>query len=153
MRRKDREVTDINEIVGILSRCDVIRLGLAGQDGPYVVPLSFGYEFGEGNITVYFHGAVQGQKHELLAADNRVCVEADIFTGYKQNEHGITAGYESVIGFGHAEIVTGAEARRGLELICEHCGYPDYPIDECSIPHTRVYKITLDSVTGKRNII
>lgn len=148
MRRTNRQVTDIGEIAGILSRCEVIRLGMAGSCGPYVVPLSFGFEFTRDKITIYFHGAKEGLKHELLAKDNRVCVEADIFHGYK----GITAGYESIIGFGRAEIVTGEEARRGLLLICEHCGQPQYPLDSCGMP-TRVYKVTLESVTGKRNII
>ena len=44
MRRKDREVTDKDAILDILLRCDTIRLGLAGADGPYVVPLSFGLD-------------------------------------------------------------------------------------------------------------
>ena len=39
MRRKNREVTDMNEILDILRRCDTIRLGLTGADGPYVVPV------------------------------------------------------------------------------------------------------------------
>lgn len=152
MRRKDREVTDIAEIAGILARCDVIRLGLTGDCGPYVVPLSFGFEVTESKITVYFHGAAEGLKHELLAVDNRVCVEADIFTGYAQSQYGITAGYESVIGFGRAEIVDGDEAQHGLRLLLEHCGFVGYPLEKCAA-FTRVYKITLDSVTGKRNII
>lgn len=152
MRRKDREITDIGEIAGILARCNVLRLGIAGHSGPYVVPLSFGFKVAEGKITVYFHGAAEGLKHELLAADNRVCVEADIFTGYAQSKYGITAGYESVIGFGRAEIADGEDAQRGLRLLLEHCGFTDYPLEKCGA-FTRVYKITLDSVTGKRSII
>ena len=32
MRRKDREVTDLNDIIGIMERCDVCRLAL-NDDG------------------------------------------------------------------------------------------------------------------------
>ena len=44
MRRKDRQVTDWQEICAILDACQVLHLGLQGADGPYVVPLSFGWE-------------------------------------------------------------------------------------------------------------
>ena len=150
MKRKDREITDFNEIMGILSRCDVIRMGLNGRDYPYVVPLSFGFEAADGKILIYFHGAKDGHKHDLISADSRACVEADIFGGYTKSRYGITTVYESVIGFGTVETVTGEGALHGLRLLLEHCGYPDVSIESCA-KHTRVYKITLDSVTGKRN--
>lgn len=35
MRRKDREVKDINEIIGIIDQCDIVRIGLA--DGIYIL--------------------------------------------------------------------------------------------------------------------
>lgn len=154
MKRKDREITDFKEIADILERCGVIRLGLNGHDYPYTVPLSFGFEVIGSIITVYFHGAAAGHKHELIAADSRVCVEADILSGYTENRYGVTTGYESVIGFGRAVAVTGGEALHGLRLILEHCGYGGYNVAECgALDGTLVYKVALDSVTGKRNLI
>ena len=41
MRRKDREVTDFDSIVRIIDKCDVLRLGLADGDYPYIVPVNF----------------------------------------------------------------------------------------------------------------
>lgn len=35
MRRKDREVKDISEIIGIIDQCDIVRIGLA--DGIYIL--------------------------------------------------------------------------------------------------------------------
>ena len=32
MRRKDREVTDFNEIIKIIDECEIIRLGIADGD-------------------------------------------------------------------------------------------------------------------------
>lgn len=43
MRRKDREVTDFDTIVGIIDECDILRLGLADGDYPYIVPVNFAY--------------------------------------------------------------------------------------------------------------
>ena len=62
MRRKDRQVTDWQEICAILDACQVLHLGLQGADGPYVVPLSFGWEEQAGRIVLYFHGASAGEK-------------------------------------------------------------------------------------------
>jgi nitroimidazol reductase NimA-like FMN-containing flavoprotein (pyridoxamine 5'-phosphate oxidase superfamily) len=58
-------------------------LGLYGDDYPYIVPLSFGFEESDGVVCIYFHGAKEGFKQELIAKNNRVCIEADIFGGYK----------------------------------------------------------------------
>ena len=43
MRRKDREVTDFETIVQIIDECQIIRIGLADGEFPYIVPLNFAY--------------------------------------------------------------------------------------------------------------
>ena len=154
MRRTDREVTDFNEIFGILERSDTIRLGMNGIDGgcPYVVPLSFGCETAGGKIIVYFHGASEGMKHGLIKNNPLVCVEADIFHGYTDREKATTAMYESFIGFGKAEVIRGGEAARGMDLMLIHCGYDGYEFDRGRIDETGIYKIVLDSFSGKSSL-
>ena len=44
VRRKDREVLNREEITDILSRCSTLRIGIQGEDYPYVVPVSFGLD-------------------------------------------------------------------------------------------------------------
>ena len=78
MRKAEREITNFEEIVELIDRCDTVRLGLAVEGTPYVVPLSFGYETRDGKITLYFHGAKEGRKHEMIAKSPRVCVEGDL---------------------------------------------------------------------------
>ena len=150
MRRADREITDFDELTDILRRADTIRLGVHDTPYPYVVPLSFGFEAKDGQIALYFHGAAQGFKHELLARDPYVCVEADIFHGYARTPGGITTEYESFIGFGACVRVSGEEAAYGIDLLLEHCGCAGYAYDPAELAHTWVYKITLESFTGKR---
>lgn len=151
MRRKDREVTDFDEIVEILARCDVIRLGIQAEGCPYVVPVSFGYAVEDGKLALYFHGADVGRKHTLLAQCDRVCVEADRFLGYVDTGHSYTANYESVIGCGTAAVVTGAQAVRGLALLLRHCGFGTDSAEACE-KRTRVYRIETDRITGKRRL-
>ncbi len=53
MRRKDREVTDFDKMMEILSACDCCRLGLVDENGAYIVPLNFGYEEADGKLFLF----------------------------------------------------------------------------------------------------
>lgn len=152
MRKSEREITEFNEITDVLDRCDTIRLGLNGEY-PYVVPLSFGYEISDSGVIIYVHGAKKGKKHDMIKDCGRVCVEADIFKGYAETKTGITAEYESIIGFGKIEKAEGDEAFKGLDLLLEHCGYKGYAYSKRAAAATLVYKIILESITGKRRIV
>lgn len=154
MRRKDREVTEFQQIVDILSRCDSIRIGINGNEYPYVIPVSFGMEIAEGKVVVYFHSAIKGMKIDLLNANNKICVEGDIFIRTEDTAHGITTRYESVMGFGRCVFLNDiTDIIHGLKLICEHYGYSDYQVESCgSLTHVMVGKITLDKIFGKRNL-
>ena len=153
MRRSDREITNSNEIVDVVCRADTVRLGLHDEPYPYVVPLSFGVEVEDGKLTLYFHGAKEGLKHELIAKNPKVCVETDIFHSYAEVPKSVTAEYESVIGFGVCERVTGDAAAHGLDLLLTHCGYDGFAYDRAVLDVTAVYKITLERVTGKRRFV
>jgi nitroimidazol reductase NimA-like FMN-containing flavoprotein (pyridoxamine 5'-phosphate oxidase superfamily) len=153
MRRTDREVTDFNKIADVFCRANTIRLGLHDEPYPYIVPLSFGMEVVDGKIAVYFHGAKEGLKHDLIAANPNACVEADVFHGYKEIPKSVTTEYESVIGFGKCELVTDQEAAHGLDLLFTHCGFDGFEYDHKVLSVTAVYKVTLESVTGKRRFV
>ena len=150
MRRMDRALKTPEEILRVLDECETIRLALQSDTYPYVVPLSFGWEEKDERVYLYVHGAREGLRHDLRVRDNRVCVEADRFLGYARTSSSVTCQYESVIGFGRAEIVDGEEARHGLELILQHCGYGDVPVDGKTLEITGVWRITLSQLTGKR---
>jgi nitroimidazol reductase NimA-like FMN-containing flavoprotein (pyridoxamine 5'-phosphate oxidase superfamily) len=153
MRRNDREVTDFNEIVDILMRCDTIHLGIHDEPYPYVVPLSFGIETVDDIITLYFHGATEGLKHDLIRANPNVCVEASIFHRYAETEVSVTTEYESVIGFGKAELLRDDAAAHGLDLLLTHCNFDGFEYTRKVLERTAVYKIVLESFTGKRRFV
>ena len=151
MRKAQREIKDFDKIIDIIERCQTVRLGLNGGDYPYIVPLSFGYKAGDGRLTVYFHCATEGKKIDLIAADGRVCLEWDILHGYAETGHSVTADYESVMAFGHAERCEGGEKIEGIRLLLEHTGYTQYSAEECAaLPIVAVYKVVCDGVTGKK---
>ena len=66
MRQKAREITDRAVLCAMLDGMDTLFLGIHDEPAPYVVPLNFGYAYGE-NLTFYFHCAQEGYKLELLA--------------------------------------------------------------------------------------
>ena len=155
MRRSEREITDKDELFEILSGCQVIRLALFDEKYPYIVPLSFGLERKGEEITVFFHCANEGKKADLLKENDSVCIEADCFGGYFGEGMNLTTAYKSVIGYGNCKKCEGEEKLRGLELLLSHCGRePDKAtLSKCAaLDVTAVYKITLDELTGKKNI-
>lgn len=60
MRRKDREITDIGEILQIVDRAKILHLGLFDGEYPYIVPLHFGYAYENEMLTFFMHGARKG---------------------------------------------------------------------------------------------
>lgn len=153
MRRKDREIADRSEQLDVLRRCETIRVAMVSDGEPYVVPLSFGMEEKDGQVILYFHSAQAGRKVAALEQNARVCIEADIFYKTDPTPHGITTRYESIIGFGTAERIEGEEMLHGLRCLLKHYGYTAYTPESCKhLPITAVYKITLTSLSGKRNL-
>ena len=151
MRRANREITEISELLALLDKCDTIRLGMVDEGEAYIVPVSFGYEAADETVAVYFHGATAGRKFDLLKKRPRVCVEADVCNGFVDNgSGGVTCDFESLIGWGNAELLGGEEAEKGLRLLMEHCGMGSCVCGADAMPITAVFRIALDTLTGKR---
>lgn len=151
MNRKDREVTDFEEIQDIINSCDTLRLGINNGDYPYVVPLSFGFEAVEDKLIFYTHSAMKGMKLDLIKANPKICVEIDSMNGYAETARGVTTNYRSFIGFGTAEIADYEDTVKGLDLLLEHCNITGYSAEECAkLGITTVLKITVENYTAKR---
>ena len=150
MRRHDREITNEEELLALLDRLEVIRVGFNGDTYPYVVPLSFGWEK-TGRLYLYVHGAQEGLRHDLRQRDFRVCVEGDRFGGYAMVGEDATCGYESLIAFGRAEVVHGEDALHGLRCILQHGGFEGVDPSLQVTEHTSVWRITVSQMTGKRH--
>ena len=54
MRRKDREFKEISEVLDIVERAKVLRMGLFDGEYPYIVPLHYGYEYKDG-VLIFMH--------------------------------------------------------------------------------------------------
>ncbi|MDE7269227.1 MAG: pyridoxamine 5'-phosphate oxidase family protein [Acetatifactor sp.] len=152
MRRRDREIVDFEELVAVMRRCDVCRLALNAQEVPYILPLNFGMEAEDGQVVLYFHGAGEGTKHELIARDNRASFEMDCgHTLILDDEKGTCSMvYESVVGRGLVETVSDKEKLRALRLIMAHYRQEDFPIPQEMIAGTCVLRLVVSEMSGKR---
>ena len=60
MRRKDRELKDMADIVSIAKRETVCTVAFHDESCPYLIPLNYGAEVEEGKLVLYFHAAKEG---------------------------------------------------------------------------------------------
>lgn len=137
----------------MMEKCDVCRLAFNDGGYPYILPLNFGMQTDRGQIILYFHGADEGKKHELIEKDNRVGFEMDcshslVMTGPKDSCSS-TMEYESVIGCGHIEKVPDEEKYQALCLLMKHYHREECMFDKSVIPRTAVFKLTVEQVSGK----
>lgn len=150
MRRKEKEITDLQAIEAIIRRAQVCRLALTDGEHPYVIPLFFGYQKG----ALYFHSAIEGKKIELLRKNRNVCFEVDIDTEILKADEACAwgANYKSVIGFGKAVLLEdAAQKRKGLEIIMRHYASREFRFPDAKIEKTAVIRVEITEITGKQS--
>lgn len=151
MRRADRAIEDRASIDAAIAGAEVLRLAFARHDEPYIVPVSFGYD-GE---SLFVHTATEGLKLDFVAGNPRVCFECERFVKLRRHPErpcGWSFDYESVIGRGRMlEIVEDGAARRALGEILRHYGHSGEGLERMSLAGTRVWRIEIESIGGKRS--
>ena len=152
MTRREREVTDINEIVKILDNAKVLHLGLVDGDEPYVVPMNYGYTMTDGKLTIYLHGARRGRKLDLMRTNPKVFFEMEYgivpFEGEIACKYGIT--YSSVMGKGVAEIVEDIEEKKhGLSVLMKTQTGKDFDFEDKMADVVSVIRIDVSQYTAK----
>ena len=154
MRRCDREITDLYEIESILKACHVCHLALCAENRPYAIALNYGFVPGNPPV-LYFHGAHNGKKLDLIAQNPIAAFIIDHPIEIVRGETACGWGmkYESVMGEGRLEVVTDpAERMVGLETIMAQHGGAGVPLNPEAIKGTYILKLTIENLTGKRNV-
>ena len=171
MRRKDREMSE-EFALGIIdkSRYGIVSM-VDGDNMPYGLPLSIVRD----DKNLYFHSAMDGRKVHALAQNQKVSIAfvgevnvPDNYTKAQLDELAIdeskaitfissvfTTEFESAIASGTVEkLENEAEKIHAMKLICQKytpdkMAYFDIAI-KAGLGRTNVYKITIESITGKR---
>ena len=152
MRRKDREITDFDEMMKIIAKCDTCRLVLFDDEFPYIVPLNFGTDVEEGQLYLYFHSAKVGTKLDLIRKNNKVTFEMDcehrLITADVACQYGYS--FKSIIGNGRAFFVHDVEEKKiAMFELMKHQTGQNFSFDERMVDCVSVLKIVVDHFTGK----
>lgn len=158
MRRKDREVTDLNQIFEIVRNCSVAHVGMVENGKPYVVALNFGYERQGDALILYFHSAYEGHKMDILKENPNVYFQLDcvneFITGTRENPCAYSWRYDSVMGSGQVEFIEDPEEKaNALNCMIQHLGKIEdtFQFPEAMLKKTCVYKVCSTDITGKHH--
>jgi nitroimidazol reductase NimA-like FMN-containing flavoprotein (pyridoxamine 5'-phosphate oxidase superfamily) len=151
IRRKEKAITDPQELQAIIQSAQVCRLAFADHDTPYVVPMHFGIK---GN-TLYFHCAHEGRKLDIISRNPTVCFEVEgplaiINNGKPCNW---STRYASVIGYGTASVVTDPRKKReALSVIVAHYAPgTSYQFEGKKVDEVTILKVEIISMAGKKS--
>ena len=152
MTKRERQITDEQQILNILDTGKVLHLGLAVNDEPYVVPMNYGYTYREGKLILYLHSALQGKKLDMIRANSRVFFEIDTdlvpFEGEKPCQYGLA--YSSVMGRGTAKIVEDVEEKKhALSVLMKTQTGKDFSFEDRLVGIVAVIRIDVAEYTAK----
>lgn len=152
MRRKDREVTQPEEVLDIINGCQVLRIGMISENMPYIVPLNFGYQSKDGKLEFYFHSAKEGKKLDIWRENPAVCFEMDCNHELivKETACGYGFSFASVMGHGRISFLEDAsEKAEALSLLMRHIAGKEFVFTKAETDTVAVYKLTVDDFSAK----
>jgi len=154
MRRSDREITNKAEIIEIIEKCDVCQLAFSENNVPYIFPMNYGYEYKNGKLTLYFHGAKEGKKHGIIKENPVACFEMDCSHKLiEADEAGnYTMEYESVIGNGNVYYCTEKTEKINAlkQLMKKYAKEKEFDFPDNVLESVAVFKLDVSEFTGKR---
>ena len=152
MTRREKEVTDQQAILHILDTAQVVHLGLAVDNEPYVVPMNYGYTLENGALTLYIHSSCKGKKWEMMRKNPNVFFEMECdlipFAGDVACRYGMA--YSSLMGRGQAEFVEDiAEKQLALSAIMKAQTGKDFSFEPKMTTIVTIVKIKVSEYTAK----
>ena len=128
MRRKDRQITDLEAIRAILDKAKVLHLAMIDGARPYVVPMNYGYALADGRLS--FTSVVTEYDENWNPVEKTVNVTGAtlVWDGaeYTADENGVyTIPFMKLVGTEHSvQLVRTAE--NGLPTVLRFA--PDYGV-------------------------
>ena len=152
MTKRERQITDENQIMAIMDAGKVLHLGLCVDNEPYVVPMNYGYTKEDGKLVVYLHSAVRGKKLDMLRANPRVFFEIDCdlmpFEGRVPCQYGLV--YSSLMGRGTAVLVDDVEEKKqAMSILMKTQTGKDFTFEDRLVTIVSVIRIDVEEYTAK----
>lgn len=150
---KPQHAMSDEDTLGLLGRAGVGVLCTNGADGyPYGTPVNYVLAGGR----IFFHGGRAGERIGNIELDNRCCLtvfDQAGFENYGPNACDTTTLFESAIVRGRVITVGDPDEKAAALRALVDALTPDRrgdPIDTSRVPHTGVYEIVVESMSGKR---
>ncbi len=150
VRRKDREITDPNELRQVLKTTKYVTVALCMDNEPYLVSLSHGYD--QAKNCLYFHCAPEGKKLVYLKANNRVWGQAVLDFGVTDECDYV---YTSVHFSGTMHLIDElGEKQHAIEVLVRQLSLnPEMKLAKIKpekLEKTTIGRIDIDCMTGKK---
>ncbi|MCW4024732.1 MAG: pyridoxamine 5'-phosphate oxidase family protein [Candidatus Bathyarchaeota archaeon] len=151
VRRKDREITDNQEMQQILKQTQYVTIAMCKDNEPYLVSLSHGYD--QQKNALYFHCAPEGKKNVFLNANSTVWGQAMLDFGVTDE---CDYAYTSVHFRGKLVWVEDlGEKHHGLEVLVRQLSKtPEEKLSKIKpekLAKTTIGRIDIECMTGKKH--
>ena len=152
MTKRERQITDLDQIRKILDTASVLYLGLSVDNEPYVVPMNYGYAMEDGKLTLYLHSALRGKKLDMIRTNPNVFFALDCdrtpFEGQVACQYGLS--YSSVMGRGKATIVEDVqEKKKAMSMLMKTQTEKDFSFEDRLVSIVAVIRIDVLEYTAK----
>lgn len=151
MRRKDKEITDVEVIESIMKEAMFCRIAVCEDNKPYIIPMNYGFK----DNYLYLHTGKEGKKIDILKKNNNVSFEVDlkceVVVGAEPCNW--TMKFYSVIGFGKSSFVDDIDEKKDiLNIIMEkYSGKSDFQFPDAAINELAIIKVKVSEITGKKS--
>lgn len=154
MRRSDREITDLSDILSIINDCKVIHLAMMDDGEPYLLPLNFGYACKDGVFSFFCHSAREGRKLDVLRKSPTVAFEMDCRGALDERESACSCGYyfASVTGVGHVEFLEGEQKLAALTALMRHMAGRGDVFTDAQARAVEVFAVRADKLSAKARV-
>ncbi len=152
VRRKEREITDPEEMQKILKHTNYITIALCLNNEPYLVSLNHGYE--QARNCLYFHCAPEGKKLIYAKANPKVW-------GQAVSDFGVTDecdySYTCVHFSGNLSLISDLpEKKHGMEILIRQVALnPESKLAKIKpekLENTTIGRIDIEYMSGKKHL-
>lgn len=155
MRRKDRQVNGEEALREILEACQVVRIAMQDEEGLYIVPMNFGYDYENGKLALYVHSAREGRKVSAFRRNGQIAFEMDcgheLVEGNQACQYSYR--YKSIVGNGEiVELENPEDKTKGLQALMRRFSDRTFDFNEKMLAVVSVFRIDASGFTGKSRV-
>lgn len=119
MRQAGRQLRSTTQLHSVVEACQTVRIACMDEEGPFIVPMSFGYDWADPEeidadaprLALWVHSAGVGRKVDAFNREPRVAIEMDVQEGLITGTYACaySYAYRSIMGTGTIHRIQGSK--------------------------------------------